>query len=58
MNLDALSKVKAEERQYCYINGLCFYYKTLGHDVKNCEKKRTADAWRALGQGDHGRPGL
>src|SRR5580692_10341402 len=56
MDLDALNKMKAEERQYCYINGLCFYCKTPGHDVENCEKKRTADARRALGQGNRGRP--
>jgi hypothetical protein len=57
MDLDALNKMKAEERQYCYTNGLCFYCKAPGHDVENCEKKKTADARRALGQGDRGRPG-
>jgi hypothetical protein len=57
MDLEALHKMKAEERQYCYVNGLCFYYKAPGHDVENCEKKRISDAQQALGQGDRGRPG-
>jgi hypothetical protein len=57
MDLDALHKMKAEECQYCYVNGLCFYCKAPGHDVENCEKKRISDARRALGQGDCGRPG-
>jgi hypothetical protein len=42
IDLDALNKMKAEERQYCYTNELYFYCKAPGHDVENC-KKRTAD---------------
>ena len=44
MDLDALYKMKAEERQYYYVNGLCFYCKAPSHDVENCEKKRISDA--------------
>jgi hypothetical protein len=58
MDLDALNKMKAEERQYCYTNGLCFYCKAPGHDVDNCEKKKAADARRTSGQPTHGRSGL
>jgi hypothetical protein len=58
MELDALHKMKAEDRQYCYVNGLCYYCKAPSHDVENYEKKRTSDAQRALGQGDHGWLGL
>jgi hypothetical protein len=58
MDLDALNKMKAEERQYCYTNGLCFYCKAPGHDVDNCEKKKAADAQRTSGQPTHGRSGL
>jgi hypothetical protein len=58
MELDALHKMKAEDHQYCYINGLCYYCKAPSYDVENCEKKQTSDARRALGQGDRGRPGL
>jgi hypothetical protein len=44
MELDALHKMKAEDRQYCYVNGLYYYCKAPGHDVENCEKKQTSDA--------------
>jgi len=57
MDLDVLNKMKAEERQYCYTNGLCFYCKAPGHDVENCEKKKAADVRRASGQVTRGRPG-
>ena len=55
MDLDLLNKIKAEERQHCYTNGLCFYCKAPGHDVNNCEKKRIADARRTSGQTSRGR---
>jgi hypothetical protein len=54
MDLDALHKMKAEERQYCYVKELYFYCKAPSHDVENCEKKRISDVRRAPGQGDCG----
>jgi hypothetical protein len=58
MDLDLLNKMKAEERQRCYTNGLCFYCKAPGHDVDNCEKKKIADTRRSSGQTFRGRAGF
>ena len=58
IDLDLLNKMKAEERQRCYINRLCFYCKAPGHDIDNCEKKKIADARRFSGQTSRGRAGF
>jgi hypothetical protein len=58
MDLDLLNKMKAEERQRCYTNRLCFYCKAPGHDVDNCEKKKIADARRFSGQTSRGCAGF
>ena len=55
MQLDraSLSRMSAENREYCWANDLCFYCKDQGHSIDNCKKKAAADS-RAADRGPRG----
>lgn len=40
-------RLKAAEREICYLEGRCFYCKEIGHTVHSCARKKAADAHRA-----------
>jgi len=48
-----LSRMSAENREYCWANDLCFYCKDQGHSIDNCKKKAAADS-RAADRGPRG----